>query len=263
MSGPVVLLTDFGDQDPFVGIMKGVITGIHPGSRLLDLNHRIPPQNVRRAAFELLAAAPYFPKGSLFVAVVDPGVGSKRKILLAQTRRHLFLAPDNGLLSWVLEKEPPLRLVSVENSRYFLKPVSRTFHGRDIFAPVAAHCARGVPIGRFGPSARAYARLPFPRPRLQGKRMAGEVLAQDRFGNLVTNFPNRLAAKAAALRIKSALVKGVADTYSSAPEGRLLCLPGSHGFLEIARRNGSAAALLRAGEGMQIELRLRAAGGLQ
>lgn len=254
----IALITDFGTQDSFVGTMKGVICSINPKARMIDLNHEIPPQNIRRAAFELFTSSSYFPKETLFVTVVDPGVGSRRKILFLKTRKHFFLAPDNGVLSWVLEREKPGKIIAVENRRFFLNPVSHTFHGRDIFAPVAAYWSSGTKMEKFGTPVKSYFRLPFPKPRVDGKKIYGEVIAADRFGNLISNFPNSFAQKNSckrlSLRIKTKQIEGISSSYASAEAGEALFIEGSHGFLEIAVRKGSASKKMNAREGDPLML---------
>lgn len=258
MNRIIALLTDFGVQDSFAGVMKGVIAKINPEAQVLDLNHEIPPQNIRRAAFELLVSVPYFPAGTLFVCVVDPGVGSQRRIIFAQTKNHFFIAPDNGLLSWVFKKEKPEKIIAVQNQRYFLKPVSHTFQGRDIFASVAGHWSRGVAIDKFGKSIRSYQKIVFPNPTHSKNKISGEILWIDRFGNLITNLPNSLvsSSKKFTLQVKNKLIRGVSNSYAQAKVGELLFLEGSHGFIEIALRNGSAAHLLKAKEAEQVKLNL-------
>lgn len=255
----IVLLTDFGYEDSFVGVMKGSISKINPEARVIDLNHGIPPQNVARAAFELLTSASFFPSQTLFVCVVDPGVGSKREILFAGTQNHFFLAPDNGLLSWIFEKEKPLKIVSVENKKYFLRPISCTFQGRDIFAPVAAHWSKGVKMENFGPQIKSFQKIPLPQTRFAGAgKMLGEVIAVDRFGNLVSNFPNAMVQnclrRRVTLQIKKTKIKGVSESYSSTPAVNYSIVEGSHGFLEVALRQGSAASKLKASEGEPLIL---------
>lgn len=249
--------------------MKGVISGIAPSANVIDLNHEIPPQSVPRAAFELLTSVSYFPSQSLFVTVVDPGVGSKRRILFVQTKKYFFLAPDNGLLSWIMEKERPKKIVSIENERYFLSPVSRTFHGRDVFSPVAAHWANGVPVQRFGPAVKSYRRLSFPQIRFARNKVLGKILAVDRFGNLASNFPNGIVRgkprEKIVLEFKDRRIQGVSDSYaarltdeeSSSNGPRWLVVEGSHGFLEIACNQGNAAREARVREGESLTLTFR------
>lgn len=225
---PIALLTDFGTRDPYVGIVKGVIAGIAPRTPVIDLCHDLPPFAVQGASWALRSAAPFFPAGTVFVAIVDPGVGGDRRILLARTVRHLFLAPDNGLLGFLRDA----RFRAVTNRRLFLAPVSHTFHGRDVFAPVAARLARGMAPARVGPRVLSIVRL---------QEKPGRVAWIDRFGNLVTN----LEPGPRAIRIRGRRVP-VVKTYASSTPGALVAVVGSAGTLEISVVQGSAARRLRA-----------------
>jgi len=202
VSRPIALLTDFGHGDPYLGIMRGVILSINPQAQVVDLCHEVLPQNVFQAAFLLRAAYPYFPTGTIFVAVVDPGVGSARRILCLDTQCHLFLAPDNGLLSLIAA---PGRWRHVTSRRYFLNPVSHTFHGRDIFAPVAAHLSLGLDPGELGPVVADPVQLPAHIPQRFGDELRARVVHIDHFGNLITNVT---AADLAALRQMAEITGG-------------------------------------------------------
>jgi len=188
----ITLTTDFGTGDWFVGTMKGVIASLAPGTRVVDLTHDVPPGDIRSGAFALAASHRFFPKGAIHLAVVDPGVGSGRKAIAVQTAKAVFVGPDNGVLSWALAKEKIRAIHALENEAYFLQPVSPTFHGRDVFAPVAAHLSRGVPIRKFGPALKDFVRLDWPEPRARRGRIEGEVVYVDRFGNAITNLESRL-----------------------------------------------------------------------
>ncbi len=251
----VTLTTDFGLQDPFVGVMKGVILGICPGARIVDVTHGIPPQDVLAGCLALGDAAPYFPPDTVHVAVVDPGVGSDRPAVAVRTARALFVAPDNGLLSF-LRPDEVLEVRRLENPDLWLHPVSRTFHGRDVFAPVAAHLARGVPLADVGPEHPGLRRLHLPGPVREPGAVRGEVLGFDRFGNAVTNIregdlprPGR-AAEVAGRRIP------LLGTYAETAPGRALALWGSSGRLEVSVREGSAreALGLRRGDPVRVLL---------
>ncbi|KKO17893.1 MAG: hypothetical protein DCC43_08155 [Candidatus Brocadia sp.] len=185
----ITLLTDFGNQDAYVGIMKGVISGINPVANIIDICHSIPPQDVFNGAYLLSTAYRYFPKGAIHVAVVDPGVGSERDIVCVEIRDHTFLAPNNGILSFVIQEERPKRIFRVTNSRYFLASPGNTFHGRDIFAPVAAHLSLGVKPQQLGDTSHSLETLDIPQPvqKNQGQ-LEGRIISIDRFGNLITNF---------------------------------------------------------------------------
>lgn len=241
MSPPIVLLTDFGQADPFVGVMKGVVLSRLPDARIVDLTHGVPARDVRRAAFVLMDSAAYFPDGALFVCVVDPGVGSSRPILWARGARHCFLAPDNGLLSWVERREPLKELRRVADDRLFLKPVSSTFHGRDVFAPVAAALAGGLAPAKLGPRVRTMRRLPFPAPRRKGRGVRGEILLFDRFGNALTNLSTRDLPRGARLKHGSADLGPLRTHYAAAEPGAPVAVLGSSGFVELSLRDGDYA----------------------
>ena len=183
----ITLTTDFGTRDWFVGTMKAVILGILPRAKVVDITHEIPPGDIRAGAFALMASCRYFPRGTVHVAVVDPGVGSQRQAIAVQTARRFFVGPDNGVLSWglALEKIKTIRLL--ENRQYFLQPVSRTFHGRDIFAPVAAHLSRGLSASRLGRELKDFVRVPWPLTTKQRGEVQGEIVHIDRFGNAITD----------------------------------------------------------------------------
>jgi S-adenosylmethionine hydrolase len=257
----IALLTDFGEEDHFVASLKAVIAGLHPDARVVDVSHRVPAYDVRSAGFILFACARVFPAGTIFVAVVDPGVGTARRLLLVRTARHWFIAPDNGLLTLALEAEPAEEVRELTASRFFLAGRS-TFEARDKMAPAAAWLSLGVPAAEFGPLMASWRKLPIARPRLAGRRITGEVVHTDRFGNLVTNIPEALlrdverAAGPAGCRLKIGRrppLPAVA-AYADAPRGRAVFLVGSLGLVEIAVREGSAARLLRARAGTRVEV---------
>lgn len=250
-NGIVALLTDYGLQDPYVGLLKGALLSVNPRARLVDLTHEVPPQEVREGSRILAAALPYFPAGTVFVAVVDPGVGTEREILGVETDRHVLLAPDNGLLGFL---EPRARrVVRIRESKYFLKPVSQTFHGRDIFAPVAGHLSRGVDLAKFGPAVRRMTALEEAAPTVAADgALRGEVVSIDRFGNLITNIPGDLLPDARRVRITVGrrVVRSLSRSYADVRKGNLLALVGSTGHLEISVNQGSArtAAGIRRGD---------------
>lgn len=260
ISSMISLLTDFGTRDVYAGVLHAVIAGIAPSVRVVDLTHDVAPQDVVEAAFLLDAAAPWFPTGTVHVCVVDPGVGSERRILCARTPAATFLAPDNGLLTRVLERAPGARLNAVVERTYFLPEVSSTFHGRDVFAPVAARLALGLDPAALGPEVHDPVRLSLPpeRPLAPGST-AGEVVHVDRYGNLVTNLragPHGSAVRAA--RVGGVEVAGpVRRSYAEQDPragGGLLLITGSTGLLEVAVRDGSARARLGAGRGAPVEV---------
>src|SRR3989442_15159550 len=179
----ITLATDFGFSDWFVGTMKGVILGIAPRAAIVDITHEIPAGDIRAGAFALRASYRFFPKGTVHVVVVDPGVGSERKAIVVETDNYFFIGPDNGVLSWALAKERIKTIRALENEHYFLHPISGTFHGRDIFAPVAAHLASGVPTRKLGPVSKDFMRLPWPEPKRARNRIEAKIVCIDRFGN--------------------------------------------------------------------------------
>ncbi len=254
MRGPVVLLTDFGDQDPFAGIMRGVLAARAPRARVLDLAHGLPPGDIKAAALALRQAVPYFPDGSIFVCVVDPGVGSSRRVIWARSPRAQFLAPDNGVLSWLAADERPAHWRSVTNEKIFLRPVSGTFHGRDKFAPAAAALARGLSPSRLGPEIRDPVTLPWPEPETVKDGLRGQILDFDRFGNALTNIPAD-AARGARAVFRARDLGPVRDHFAQVPAGRALAVAGSAGLVELAVRDGDFRARLRAKRGDPVHAR--------
>lgn len=246
---PVVLLTDFGLRDPFVGVMKGVLLSRAPQARLVDLCHDLPPQDVAAAALALRSSVRFFPDGSLFVVVVDPGVGSRRRVLWARSRRHRFLAPDNGVLSWLAGDDALLERRTVENGRLFLSPVSATFHGRDIFAPVAAALSRGLAPARLGPRVADAVSLPWPSD--------GRIIAFDRFGNAVTSLASAAVPAGARVMHKGRDLGPLRSHYAEVPRGRPLAVAGSSGLVELSAREGDYAARTRARRGDPVHVRHR------
>ncbi|MFN3466292.1 MAG: S-adenosyl-l-methionine hydroxide adenosyltransferase family protein, partial [Candidatus Brocadiales bacterium] len=239
------LLTDFGLEDPYVGEMKAVIYGINPKVQVIDISHHVPPQDVQEGAFVLYTSYKYFPKDTIFLTVVDPGVGTRRRIVCLRTGRYTFLAPDNGLLSLVLSKEKPLLTVEVTNTSYFLPEVSTTFHGRDIFAPVAAHLSRGLNLARLGRRIDDLHIFSFPGPIVADKgRLEGEIIHIDRFGNLITNVEHEwaeiLTRSLSSIAIKDKKIFRISRTYQEGQAGELLALFGSSGRLEISVNMGNA-----------------------
>jgi len=254
----ITLTTDFGTTDHFAGTMKGVILGVQPAAQVVDITHEVQAFEVRDGAFTIAQAYRYFPKRTIHVVVVDPGVGSTRRPILAEMAGQFFIAPDNGVLSIVFAQGKP-KVRHITNQRYFLKPVSRTFHGRDVFAPVAAHLASGVAPARFGKLIDAYLQLTFHRPTQTGKNAwTGTVLKVDRFGNLITNlhlddFPN-LRIRPFRLLAGRQPITRLALTFTESSPGELFVLVGSSGYLEVATNQASAAKQLGCGAGAPIEL---------
>jgi S-adenosylmethionine hydrolase len=249
----IALLSDFGTHDPFVGAMKGVLLSRAPGLSIIDITHQIPPQDIQTAAFYLMAAMPYMPKNTLFMTVVDPTVGTGRGIIWAKTENYQFIAPDNGLISWVEQKEKIKEARFISNSSLFMKNISSTFHGRDIMAPVAAAIAKGLPETKIGPLFTEYRRFPFPQPEKTGNRILGQVIAIDNFGNVVTNIGRNYLSAKAVFNISDHMLKDLKLTYASVAEGEPLALIGSFGFLEFCVRNGSFARTFEVKIGAPVE----------
>jgi len=260
----VTFTSDFGRVDWFVGVVHGVVLEICPRARIVDLTHEIPPGLVERAAFVLEAACPDLPAGTVNLAVVDPGVGTARRALAVHARGQHFVGPDNGVLEWALS-DPEAEARSLTDERWFRHPVSRTFHGRDVFAPVAAHLACGTPLASFGPRIGDPVRSPRPPVRTQDGELAGCVVFVDRFGNALTNLTTASLAAAFAgapeealeVRIGSRSIRGLARSYGDAPIGTLVAIIGSSGRLEIAQVGGDAATRFGLGEGDPIVVSAR------
>lgn len=253
----ITLCTDFGIRDEYVGVLKGVILSVNPAATIVDLSHRIPPQDVVVAAYMLRASFIYFPEGSVHTAIIDPGVGTARAIIAARFQRHTFLAPDNGLLPLMWGGTEPAEVVQVDNQDLFRQPVSRTFHGRDIFAPIAAHLAKGVElkaVGQVIPPSRLQ-QLDCDNPHFDpGVGIRGHIVGIDRFGNLITNIDlsllDRLVSDvkdgAIETQIGEHRILGLVNHYAEGASGQPVVLIGSRGSLEIAVNCGSAAETLRA-----------------
>jgi hypothetical protein len=240
---PIALITDFGTQDSYVGVMKGVIATLAPTAQLIDLTHDLPPQDLYAARFALLSAYPYLPVGSIFLVVVDPGVGTSRRAIALQTGQGFLVGPDNGVLSGILENEPILNAAELTNPSFWRLPhPSTTFHGRDIFAPAAAHLANGVSLGELGSpiAPDSLVRLPLTPPLATATGWEGSVQYIDRFGNAATTITaSAVASGPWQLTLGQTTLPG-AKTYGEAAAGAALALVGSHGFIEIAVNQGSA-----------------------
>jgi S-adenosylmethionine hydrolase len=261
----VTLTTDFGLEDAYVGILKGVMLTIHPEAKIVDISHGIGPGDIGKAAYLMETAFGYFPPGSVHVAVVDPGVGSGRRILAVEMNGHRFLAPDNGVLTAILPDDGGGRAVSVENARYFLSPVSRTFHGRDVFAPVAAHLSRGLDLESLGPPVDfdSLVRLDRPAPAFPSAHgVVGRVVAVDRFGNLITNIREQDLSDIRAgedgfkleITVHGQTICGLSDAYASVTPGEPLAILGSSGRLEISVNCGNAGAVFSAAPGSEVRV---------
>jgi S-adenosyl-L-methionine hydrolase (adenosine-forming) len=258
----ITLLTDFGTRDTFVGVIKGVIWNIAPGVQIADLTHEISPQNVMEGALAIADAAPYFPAGTIHVCVVDPGVGTARRPMVASIGGQYFIGPDNGLFSLLIAKaedytNPPVYM-ALTQTRFWLPQVSSSFHGRDIFAPVAAHLAKGTKMEELGEPFDRPVLISIPRPQKTEKGWSGQVMRVDHFGNLETNLTRAQLAGSEHVKIsiQDKTLQGVATTFGSRPAGELTAMIDSGGHLSIAVVNGSAAKMLGAGYNEKVQLTL-------
>lgn len=258
-AGVVALLTDFSTADGYAGIVRGVIAGAAPRARIVDITHDIPPHDVRRGAWVLAEAAPWFPRGTVFLAVVDPGVGGARRAVAVETRRAWYVGPDNGLLSLAAARDGVKAAVEIAVPSGG-RAVSRTFHARDIFAPAAARLAGGAALSTLGRRISMGLRaLAWPVPRRRGRLLEGEVVSVDHFGNLITNLPAsgvRAASRGTSptIRIGRRTLRGLVPAYESAARGGWLAIEGSSGLIEISRRESSAAAALGARAGTRVRV---------
>ena len=257
----MTVLTDFGTQDGFIGVMKGVIWGICPDVKIADISHTVEPQNIAQGALILLRVAPFFPDGTVHVAVVDPGVGTTRRAIAAQIGTQYCIAPDNGLLTlWLQsaeEKHLPLKFVELDNPNYWLKGISGTFHGRDLFAPVGAHLAAGVPLEALGTLIDNPVRLEMPLPEKTDTGWRAHITLIDRFGNLRTNLRVDKVDENAIIHISGKEISGLVKSYGHQEIGTLVALGDSGGYLEIAVVNGNAAERLGVNVGDLVEAILK------
>lgn len=262
MPAIVTLLTDFGLSDAFVGIMKGVLLTIARDCQVVDLTHEIPPQDVLAGALQLRSAVPFFPDGTIHVAVVDPGVGSQRRALVVETEHGLLLGPDNGLLSPAAKLLGVRRIFELQPGTHTLATISHTFHGRDVFAATAGHLARGLPAADCGRRVDTMQELAVPIPRSEGSQIIGEVIHVDHFGNLVTNIEASLLARFSGsdllVRVGGTEIVGLAPSYAAVAEGSALAIVASWGTLEVAVRNGNAAKQLGVGVGVDVRVEEKA-----
>lgn len=253
----VTLLTDFGTADYFVAAVKGVILTINPSATIVDITHQIPPQDIESGAFTLMTCYRDFPAGTVHVAVVDPGVGSARRGIVLSTGSQYFVGPDNGLFSYILDCERSHKTFHITEEKYFRQPASTTFHGRDVFAPVAAALSQGVKPNKFGPRITDEVRLRSLSPVKRNAKLEGRIIHIDRFGNCVTNFTRADLPDAKRLLVKRRVVEAFRQFYGdeersknkSKAESELFAIWGSAGFLELSVNRGSAAALLKAKRG--------------
>ena len=252
----IALVTDFGTTDWYAACLKAVIWSICPTARLLDVTHEIPPQDILVGALMLSAVVPWLPAGTICVGVVDPGVGMSRVPIAASADGRFFVGPDNGLFSLAFDRAKRLKVVRLTQRRYWHAQISSTFHGRDIFAPVAAHLACGRPLHEFGPVMKRSHRLSWPSPQQTKTSIRGTILHLDHFGNAIANIPAQLVVRRPRghVRFRGRKVRLV-DTYGAGRVGEFVAVIGSHGYLELAVREGSAAARSRIKRGDAVEFR--------
>lgn len=265
----ITLTTDFGTSDAYVGVMKGVILGINPRAQVVDITHAIPPQDVHEAAFLIHSAHRYFPKDTIHTIVVDPGVGSNRRAIVCQTDNAVFVCPDNGVLSYLLQgnlqgnlqDRPAFQATTIENATYLLPHVSNTFHGRDIFAPVAAHLSLGVPLADIGTPVHKPVQLSIPTMHIADDTLSGEIIKVDSFGNLITNISQAdfvaftETASAYTIQAGDVSINRLNRAYAESDTGEPLAIIGSFGLLEIAVNCGSAEEQLGLKRGDAVIIR--------
>lgn len=255
----ITLSTDFGLTDPYVGIMKGVILGINPDARLVDLSHALSHQRLPEEVFVLNSAFSYFPIGTIHLVVVDPGVGGERRLIAIKGKNHIWIGPDNGLFTLVLREQPKAKIIQLSNQAFFLKKRSSTFHGRDILAPVAAHLSLGTSLEEMGPPVSDPVLLSLPEPEIKKNRIIGQVLRADHFGNLITNLSLKvllpfLSGPPLKIIIKLHTITELSQTYSQGRPGALMALIGSSDYLEIACNLGSAAKMVGFESGLELKV---------
>jgi S-adenosylmethionine hydrolase len=254
----ITLLTDFGTRDGYIGAVKGVIKRINPKAEIVDITHDVDSYDVLGAAFALNNFYKYFPKGTIHLAVVDPGVGSVRQPILIKTKDFFFVGPDNGIFSFIYQKEDLTDIIVTSSKKYFLAEPSGTFHARDVFAPVASYLSLGIKPDEFGPPAKECMKFIFPKLKSKGKSLKGQIIHIDRFGSLITNVPAGLLEKKknAEIRVEKRKIKGISHSYFEMKEKALGALIGSSGFLELAVNRGSAQRLLKAKIGDPVRINI-------
>jgi len=264
--GIITLITDFGLSDPYVAMMKGVILSINPAAKLIDISHKISPGSILQGASLIQETFPFFPRGTVHVAVIDPGVGSNRRPIAIQSEGHFFIGPDNGLFWPTINGQKEVKIIHLTESRYFLDHVTYTFHGRDVFAPVAAHLSLGIDMEKMGPELDDPFHLNLPKPKKREGILYGQVIRLDNFGNLITNIHYEelqgfLKSSQAIIEVGKLVIKKVSKTYSDTSEGEPLALINSSNWLEIAVNLGRASEYLGmdSGEiiGMQVKINRR------
>ena len=260
MGEPIItLLTDFGTKDSYVASIKGVILSINPHCLVVDITHQVSPHDIQEGAFILANAYSYFPKGTIHLSVVDPGVGGIRKPILIVTQDYFFVGPDNGLFTFVAQREKVKQVVALTKKKYFFSKISSTFHGRDIFAPVAAHLSLGIKPNVFGYETNSLKELRFQKPAIKEGKLLGEILHIDAFGNLVSNIDEGklfqfIQSYPFTIRAGEKTIRGLKKGYWEAKKGELIALLGSGGFLEVSVRQGSAQKVLKAKRGDAIQI---------
>jgi S-adenosylmethionine hydrolase len=257
----VGFLSDFGLKDNFVGIVKAVILRINPSVQIIDITHQIRPYDILEAGFILKSSFKFFPKGTIFLAIVDPGVGSKRKAIIVKTKDFYFVSPDNGLLSLVLKELPPLKIIEISNDKYFLKPVSFTFQARDIFAPVVGYLSKGEKVDNFGKEVFTYRKLDFPPLKLNKEILEGEIIYVDHFGNLITNidektFKDFTKNKRFKIQIGKFLIDKLSLNYAEAENLRPIVLINSFGYLEISLKEKNASEILKSKKADKVKIKI-------
>ena len=264
-SAPIItLITDFGTRDPYLGSMKGVILSICVKARIVDITREIDKFSVSHGAYVLASIVPYFPVATVHLCVVDPGVGTTRKALIVKTRRSYLIGPDNGVLILAADREGIEKVIEITNSKYMLDNVSSTFHGRDIFGPVAAHLANGIPITKFGEATDSFVRASFPKSRMSSGKLSGEVIHVDDFGNLITNISlpdTRELGITTGIMVRinvgrASRKMSFCRTYGEVGKGQPVALVGSAGLLEISVNTGNASSKFKARKGSQVTLSL-------
>jgi hypothetical protein len=258
----ITLLTDFGTKDHYVASMKGVILTINPRATLVDITHQVPPHEIEEGAFILANAYSSFPRGTIHLAVVDPGVGSQRNPILLVTGNYFFLGPDNGLFTFIAQREKIRNAMTITNPKYFLSKVSNTFHGRDLFAPVAGHLSLGVRPESFGKRIDSWVRLSIPVPEVDGTCLTGQVVHIDSFGNLISNIDEKTLLdfclnRPIMVRIGHKTVRTIKRSYWEGRKREPIALVGSGGFLEISVREGNAQRVLKAKKGDQVKVQIQ------
>ena len=241
-------MTDFGLKDHYAGVIKGVILGINPDAAIIDITHGVDTYNIIEASLRLMNYYSFFPEGTVHVVVVDPGVGAGRRPIAVESGGYFFVGPDNGVFSRIYENSEARRVIEITNPKYMLKDVSNTFHGRDIFAPAAAHISSGLEIHKLGDEAVSPVLLDIPKPYTAKNEVLGEVIYEDHFGNLVTNIPGKLVGKGSKVYVGRVRIDRISESYGEAGAGELLAIIGSSGLLEISVNQGSARGVLKAEE---------------